>query len=162
MLDFCTRSCILFSLSTFLDNILFIPYHEYMLRCLQPHWGAWQTYTCHLCPRCTKSAPKTLDLLAGSIRFSDGATQIGWNVANTFYSKTGQSRSPKQLSDMSVKRHVAKSRKISMDSARCFDFALQGLQRSLQLYPNRRHIHQINVVSSRTKFYFKEKPIGNF
>ena len=27
----------------------------------------------------------------------------------------------KQLSDMSVKRHVAKSRKISMDSSRCFE-----------------------------------------
>lgn len=94
MLDFCTRSCILFSLSSFLDNILFFPYGEYMLRCLQPHWGVCQTYTCHLCPRCTKSGPKTLDLLAGSIRFSDGATQIGWDVANTFYSKTGQSRSP--------------------------------------------------------------------
>ena len=143
------------------------------------------------CARDVRSAgPKTLDLLAGSIRFSDGATQIGWNVTNTFYSNWPIKISLRECQVChSRNRFPCKSLAISKSSdvmsennfltclwndllpnqerfrwisPRCFDFALQGLSRSLQLCPNCRQIHQTNVVSSRTKLYFKGKWIGNF
>lgn len=155
MLDFCTIICILFSLSSFLDNIMFFPMANICWDVYNPT-GAFAKRTPATCARDARRAgPKRLTYL---LEASDLATVqlksdemlpilVIAKLANQDLPKRMSSLSLeesvsfqitglhkkefcchewKQLSDMSVKRHVAKSRKISMDSPRCFDFALQG------------------------------------